>query len=100
MLTYIGGDIRGPIKHPHTSPGESCQGTDDTHHRRGSSIQIDVEELRTGVHNALEEKNFREFSTQLEIPHDILHMDMECDMYDTLTSSYDPVFYLHHAYIA
>jgi len=87
-------DIQAPIQQP--AVGE-CSGTGFS--SRSNSVQVDTARLKAGVEAALMEETFEAFSVTLENPHNELHVVMGCDMLTPMTAAYDPVFYLHHAYV-
>ena len=86
--------IQAPIQEG--AVGE-CSGTGFS--SRSPSVQVNPATLKAGVEAALMEETFEEFSTTIGGPHDELHVTMGCDMMVIETAAYDPVFYLHHAYV-
>ena len=66
---------------------------------RSPSVQINSASLKARVEAALMEEDFERFSQALADPHNELHVTVGCDMIFLDTSAYDPVFYLHHAYV-
>jgi len=74
-----------------------CSGTGFS--SRSPSVQINPASLKRGVEAALMEETFEGFSQALADPHNELHVSVGCDMSVVETAAYDPVFYLHHAYV-
>ena len=74
-----------------------CSGNGFT--SRDPRPQVNPARLKAGVRAALMEETFEGFSQRLEIPHGDLHVNMGCDMRWIETTSYDPLFYLHHTYV-
>mgnify|MGYP003323520710 CR=1 FL=1 len=66
---------------------------------RSTNVHVNPVTLKAGVEAALMEETFEEFSATLGRPHDEVHVTMGCDMRQIVTAAYDPVFYLHHAYV-
>ena len=44
-------------------------------------------------------ENYREFSSQLSNPHNMVHNTNPCNLRPTLVAAWDPVFFLHHAFV-
>ena len=86
--------IQAPIQEG--AVGE-CSGTGFS--SRSPSVQVNPATLKAGVEAALMEESFEKFSTTIGGPHNTLHVTMGCDMMVIETAAYDPVFYLHHAYV-
>merc|ERR1719300_1638234 len=58
-----------------------------------------IEVLRTHVQLAYCGKNYTEFNTRIQNPHDYVHNYLGGSMPKTIEASYDPVFYLHHSFV-
>ena len=86
--------IRAPIQEGALG---QCSGNGFT--SRDPRPQVNPARLKAGVRAALMEETFEGFSQRLEIPHGDLHVNMGCDMRWIETTSYDPLFYLHHTYV-
>jgi hypothetical protein len=86
--------VRAPIQE-----GARSQCGDSQFAGRAPGIRIDTEELRRTTREAFMEETFEDFSNQMRSPHGLLHVSMGCDMYSIATAAYDPIFYLHHAYV-
>lgn len=54
---------------------------------------------RRQVGLALTKENYREFTSQLSQPHNMVHNTNPCNLRPTLVAAWDPVFFLHHAYV-
>jgi len=68
--------------------------------RREWNINSDYKGLRGQVDTALRKKNFDRFSDQIAAPHGAVHTGVVGgDMAPTETAGYDPIFYLHHAFV-
>ena len=95
-------DVRAPIREGHQSlggQGSQCPPGDVTAVRRAQGIRINVERLQRAYRTAFLKTTFEEFSNQISAPHNELHVSVNCDMLYVETAGYDPVFYLHHAYV-
>eukprot|EP00092_Neocalanus_flemingeri_P086636 GFUD01109222.1.p1 GENE.GFUD01109222.1~~GFUD01109222.1.p1 ORF type:complete len:672 (-),score=125.72 GFUD01109222.1:84-1829(-) len=66
---------------------------------RSSSITIHPTDLKKKTKTSFMATTFAEFHAQISVPHNEIHVGMECEMLDTRTAAYDPLFYLHHAYV-
>jgi len=58
-----------------------------------------LETLNDDVESAFEADNFKEFSEQINVPHNAIHGAIGCDMGWAAYAAYDPIFWLHHSYI-
>jgi len=68
--------------------------------RREGNINFDNERLRTAVDTALRMPDFERFSDQINGPHGAVHAGVvRGDMGAQDTAGYDPIFYLHHAFV-
>ena len=74
-----------------------CSGEDYT--SQDPRTQVNSEELKAMVEEALKKETFAGFSGSFEGPHNNLHISMRCDMKQLETAAYNPLFYLHHTYI-
>jgi hypothetical protein len=77
----------------------ACPETDARFTRRSPGVQMPTAILKLWVRNAFLTDNFADFSWFILQPHNLLHGTIECDMWTTETSAYDPLFYLHHSYV-
>ena len=87
--------LKFPIKEgasSHCEPGQAFI-------TRKSTTEIDKEALRKTSKDALDAESFEEFHRQIDNPHSIVHNGVGCEMAVTAISAYDPIFYLHHAYV-
>ena len=57
------------------------------------------EQLLRQVELALDKENFEEFSAQVSLPHNSVHNLFHCNLRSTGASAFDPVFWLHHAFV-
>ena len=67
--------------------------------RRAQNIRIDNENLKNLTKDAFEQNKTEDFSDHIAQPHTSLHVTVGSDMIITAVSAYDPIFYLHHAYV-
>ena len=51
------------------------------------------------VNVAFQKRNLLAFSEQIISPHNNIHVAMGCDMGTVGQASYDPIFFMHHAYV-
>ena len=98
--------IRAPIKEGVSTfcsslPDCSCTSGGDPRQfvTRRDSIQLNVAKQIEGVRNAFKRTDFDGFSTDIQSPHDEVHIQCGCDMFPAQTAAYDTVFYLHHSYV-
>ena len=89
--------IRAPLKEGIRSSDRICGGGPFVN--RARNITIDNEDLRRGTRDAFDTRTFRDFHDHISLPHNALHLAAGCDMITVGTSSYDPIFFLHHAYV-
>ena len=67
---------------------------------RKQGIDIKSTDLKIKVAHAFASEQYDDDLTiHIKTPHDDVHTRMDCHMYSTMTSGYDPVFYLHHTFI-
>jgi len=77
-----------------------CQGADgQTTNRAGNNISERQEWLGNLVETAMELTSFITFNRAIEQPHNQVHIAVGCDMSSIDTAAYDPIFFLHHAYV-
>ena len=67
--------------------------------RRAINIELDTNELKSKTKKAFFALNFTAFTTPISLPHNDIHNYLRCDMSDTKTAAYDPIFWLHHSYV-
>merc|ERR1719481_1038727 len=89
---------------PHTtlpngiSPPRGCTDPANRGPRRFMG-RSDRETHRKDVDEAVLEYNLREVSKKVEGAHDTIHDSMGCEMGTVQYASFDPIFYLHHAFV-
>ena len=92
--------VRAPIREGHQSlGGPDCPTGDPQFVRRNPNTNLNVNLLRDLTMAAFMETDFEGFSAAISQPHNLLHVSVGCDMSTLETAAYDPIFYLHHAYV-
>ena len=75
---------------------------------RGSPFLIRRQNFRIPIKEELKKKTkfalgtartFEEFNELISLPHNRVHNEAGCDIQSPTTAAYDPIFYLHHAYV-
>jgi len=89
--------LQGPLhRDVNYRPPPGCERESQGTTRRNSS--------RVGDHlndmmEVYERNNYGGFNAQMKRPHDSVHVEIGCNMGDVGTASYDPLFFLHHAFV-
>ena len=67
--------------------------------RRLPNVKIDTEVLKKRSREAFLETNYYRFYIAINTPHNSIHKRIGCEMDNTATAAYDPMFFLHHSYV-
>ena len=77
----------------------SCFRGDRSIVRRAENVTWNTAYLKSLVRNAFQEEEYTKYNGIIISPHNIVHTTAGCEMRDTGTASYDPIFWLNHAYV-
>ena len=66
---------------------------------RNPDIKRNVTHFKELVFRTFAHYDYDSFAGGIQTPHDDMHNIIYCQMYDTETAAFDPVFYLHHSFI-
>eukprot|EP00092_Neocalanus_flemingeri_P017751 GFUD01019206.1.p1 GENE.GFUD01019206.1~~GFUD01019206.1.p1 ORF type:complete len:822 (+),score=86.31 GFUD01019206.1:100-2565(+) len=91
--------LAAPIKQGNLLSSPRCNRPNLNTVKRSSSITINANGLKKKTKTAFMATTFAIFHDQISLPHNEVHVSMECEMWDPRTAAYDPIFYLHHAYV-
>ena len=77
----------------------SCPPGDPSVVRRAENVTWNTAYLKDLVRNAFLEEEYTKYNDILINPHNLVHINAGCEMEATATASYDPIFWLNHAYV-
>ena len=69
------------------------------HQQRQNVLKQLQRDLKAQKINALEKRSFVRFVIDLMEPHNTIHHVLFCSMWQTTTSAYAPIFFLHHSFV-
>ena len=64
-----------------------------------NNLEYERYSLKRSVENAMEIRNFGQFSDSISDPHGEVHVGLKCTMRPSQTAAYDPIFWLHHGFV-
>eukprot|EP00092_Neocalanus_flemingeri_P017752 GFUD01019208.1.p1 GENE.GFUD01019208.1~~GFUD01019208.1.p1 ORF type:complete len:705 (+),score=131.50 GFUD01019208.1:272-2116(+) len=98
-VPHLWESIAAPIKQGNLLSSPRCPRKDLNTVMRSSNITIDANDLKKKTKTAFMATTFDIFHKQISRPNNDIHVGMGCEMSDRRTAAYDPIFYLHHAYV-